>query len=145
MRAGRVLVICPNCGDVTFVLHAAELRMVEGIERLEPELEAQLLRNREVLEQRQVEVVDAGRAQDVATGAAKDARRWLREGALVEPLVNSTSGSALRVADEVRPVGAEGVEEAAGIRRRNRDRKSLLERGDAVHLPAANDQHPPLC
>src|SRR5581483_4575236 len=63
----------------------------------------------------------------------------LREGALVEPRGDSAGGAALRVADEVRPVSPEGVEEAADVSRRDRDRESLLERGDAVHLPAANN------
>src|SRR5262249_31748506 len=100
----------------------------------------QLLRDRKVLEHGQIEVVDARRPQDVATGTAKDARRRLRKGALVEPRGDGSSGPAVRVADEVRPVGPEGVEEAAGVSRRDRDRESFLDRGDPVHLPAANNR-----
>ena len=51
--------------------HAAELRVVEGVERLEPELQARALREVEVLEEREVQVAEAGSAQDVALGVAE--------------------------------------------------------------------------
>src|SRR5215470_4124836 len=104
-------------------LRVHELRMVECIERLQPELKAQPLRNRKVLEQRQIEIIDARRAQDVATRGARDARRRLCERGFVEPRVNRARDAAVGVADKVRAVGSEAVEDAARISRRDRDRK----------------------
>ena len=113
--------------------------MVEGIERLQPQLDAHSLGDSKVLEQRQIEVVDAGCSEDVATRVAKGSLRGLSKGARVEPLVDGAGGTAFCVADDIRPVGSEGVEQTSIVTRCDCDRKSILKSGDAIDLPSADD------
>src|SRR5262245_756156 len=117
-------------------LQLQKLRMVESVERLQPELEAQPLCNRKVLEQGKIEIIDARRSQDVSARVARDAWCRLRERGFVKPRVNRACSPAAGLADEVRAVRSEAVEDAARISRRDRDRKSPLKSGDAIDLPA---------
>ena len=54
--------------------HIRELRMVERVERLQPELQPDSVRDREVLEQREIQVVHAGPAFGVPSEIAERAR-----------------------------------------------------------------------
>src|SRR5215510_3129296 len=113
------------------------LRMVEGIEGLEAELEAHSFGNREVFKQPRVPVVDARRAQDAAPRSAQKTRVGLFERGLVKPTVDLADDASF--ADEVRAVCSLAVIQTTGVSRLDRHWEPLLERGDRVHLPTADD------
>src|SRR5439155_14847488 len=119
-------------------LHAYEIRVVEGVERFEPELQARTPREIEVLEQREIKVVDGGPAQHVARGVAELAEGRLGEGGGIEPLLDRSW--ARRIAGDVRPIRAEAVEDVPEIGGPDRDREPVLPGVDAVHLPTADDR-----
>src|SRR6185503_8299185 len=89
--------------------HTEQVRVVQRVERLQPELESGVPGQREVLEEAQVQIADAGSTQDAPARVAERAKSGLRESRRVEPL---RDGSAARVdvAYDVRTVGTEAIE-----------------------------------
>src|SRR5262249_34389426 len=116
----------------------APLGVVEGIERLEAELEAHFLRNGEVLEQSRVPVVNARSPQNAAARSAQESLFRLLERRDVKPLVKGFSQS--RLSHEISPVRAERVIQSAQIGRGDSHGESTLESGDGVDLPAADHE-----
>ena len=66
--------------------NAAELRVVENVEKFRPEFQIRFFCDSRVLVQREVPVVYAGTMKEATVGIAKDARDFGREGGCVEPL-----------------------------------------------------------
>ena len=129
MRPGRARIQDPESRTRNVTCPSpVELRVVEEIERLEPELQPHVAAGLEVLEQREIEVVDAGAAQDVASGVAELPESRLREGGRVEPLFDALVESDVRIADEVGAIGTERVVQSAEIRGLNRDRETAAAR-----------------
>ena len=87
MRAGRADVTTPKLLDARFVATLENCVWLKRVERLQPELQPHLVREREVLEQRQVQVVDARAALGVPPEVAELTWRGLRERRGVEPPV----------------------------------------------------------
>src|SRR5262245_42633282 len=114
------------------------LGVVEGVERLEAELEAHFLRNGEVLEQPRVPVVNAWSPQNAAARSAQESSERLRKRRDVKPLVNGFRQS--RLPHEISPVRAEGVIQSVEIGRGDSHGESTLESGDGVDLPAADHE-----
>src|SRR5688572_15592892 len=112
--------------------------MVQGIERLEPELKLDSSGENEVLEQRKIKVVHSGTALRVAPERTELSLPRLCKRGRVEPSVYG-SLAAVRVANEIRSVRAERVVEPTTIGRRDRQREPALPRVDAIDLPAADD------
>jgi len=73
-----------------------ELRVVEHVVHLPAELQAALAADREVLEEREIPVVDPGRAEDVARLVSVVSARGPRKGAGVEP-APGPSGAGFRL------------------------------------------------
>ena len=89
-------------GDV----RRTEVRVVERVEDLGPELEGTPVRDLEVLGEREVEVGDPGTAHDPDAGVAERLRRRLNAGERVgvEPARQRALGlGQLGIADQVRP------------------------------------------
>src|SRR5215472_390056 len=76
----NITIICSGLRDVTkrsgvqSCVGIAKVRVIEDIEHLGAELEFRSLFNREVLEQREVRVNEAGPIEDVSSGIAKGER-----------------------------------------------------------------------
>ena len=86
-----------------FVSTAVELRVVERVERFEPELQLACVRpGSKFLNSGEVQIVHAGSAQDVAPGVAELPERRLRERRGVEPLLDGAAAD-VGIADDVRP------------------------------------------
>ena len=66
--------------------------MVDDVEQFRPELEALLLRYREVLANAEVPFPESGVAKDVARLLAEGSGRGLGEGGLIEPDASFTNG-----------------------------------------------------
>src|SRR6185295_9061409 len=96
---------------------ALELRMVERVERLQPELQSHLPGKLKVLEQREIEVVDAGAAFGISPEIPEFTQRWLRECRRVEP-TSHRSLIDLWIANQIRAVRAERVVQPSEIGRR---------------------------
>ena len=144
MRAGRAAVTTPKLAAVRFVSTVCELRMVERVERLQPELQPDAARHREVLEQREIQIVHARSAFGVPSERAERAGRRLREGRGVEPAAHRP----LARRSDLRPESARFVPavsfsppgSAAVIVSGN----PRCQRVDAVDLPSADHRilHP---
>ena len=74
MRPGRADVTTPKFVRRQIRRHAVELRVVQRVERLEPELQPRAASELEVLEQREIQVVHSGPAQDVPPRGAEAPR-----------------------------------------------------------------------
>src|SRR4029079_17115304 len=110
-------------GDVLgYPLH---LRMVERVEGFHAELQGRVPGEREVLEESQIQVVDAGPSQDAAAGVAELAQGGLCERRRVEQLLHRSAPGA-DVAHDVAAVGAEGVKDTAHVGREYRDGEASL-------------------
>src|SRR5262245_52781362 len=105
--------------------------MVEGVERFQPELQPCAMREVEVLEHCQVEVVDTRPALGVSSECPERPWRGLCEGRRIEP-PRDRSFVDTWIAYQIGPVSAKGVVQPAEIGRRDRDRESLLPGVNAV-------------
>ena len=96
---------------------SAVLRVVEGVERLHPELHVHPLVKREGLTQTEVPVVKAGPPQEVPSRVAVAGHTRLGKCGRVKPLVKTPLESAVRIADDVGPVAnaEDGVKETERI------------------------------
>src|SRR5262245_51158831 len=117
-----------------------EVRTVEEIEELRPELQPVALGERDVLQQRKVHVVRPGTFQDVATRRAQRAERLQYEGVGVEKSRDCLLiVRQVRVTDHIRSAVAndtQAVVLAIGAEV-SRERQSRLLGDDASHLPIA--------
>ena len=113
--------------------------MVERVEGFHPELQGRVPREEEVLEETQVQVVDAGPPQDAAAGVAEGAQGGLSERSGVEPLLDGAA-AGVDVAHDIGPVGAEAVEHASDVVGRDLEGEAPLPEVDAVDLPAADER-----
>jgi hypothetical protein len=75
----------PGCRRRQADVYICPLRMVEDVERLEPQLKPGVFCEVEVLEQGHVEVENSRAINRIAMKVAKAARSWLREGSGVVP------------------------------------------------------------
>ena len=80
MRAARADVTTPKLADEMFVDTFDELRMVQRVERLQPELQPNAAGQREILEQREIQVVHARPAFGIPSEVAERPGRRLSEG-----------------------------------------------------------------
>src|ERR1700722_9658829 len=92
------------------VVRQPKVRVVEDVEELRAELDAFRLPNRDVLEQREVPLLQRRSGQDVTARVAElpglCVRVQLLERFHVEPLLNRAR-SSVRIANEVRPIARE--------------------------------------
>ncbi len=131
----------PRRADVR--VRVVELRRIEGVEHLRAELQAsRLIRAQpEILEERKVELLRAGAAQDVAPRVAKGELRRRGETACVEPAVDRTLGAGQHGVASRHDVGALA---AAAVERVDRGvhgkGEAAVKLHDAVQLPAADER-----
>ena len=137
IRPGRADVTTPKFAEVMFCDTPANCGWLNALKASTRNCRRRVPGEGEVLEEAQIQVVDAGPSQDAAAGVAEGAERRLGEGGGVEPLLDRAA-AGVDVAHDVRPVGAEGVEDASQVSREYRDREATLPEVDPVHLPAAD-------
>src|SRR5688572_26665 len=113
--------------------------MVQRVERLETQLQAYSASELEVLEHREVQIVDPWTAFGVASQIAESTLGGLLERRCIEPPRDRALVYA-RIPDEIRAIGALRVVEASEVCGGDRDRETVLPGVDAVHLPAADDR-----
>src|SRR5581483_302415 len=141
---GRVLLAADyaECGGINADVWNAELCTVERVERLGPELHLHAVGDRRVLEQGYVEVVHAGATQvrHQPGRIPKRERSVERELRRVEIPEQARGDWSVERGVHAGPVGTLGAgKRAAAVAAVNGERKSALEGGVAVHLPAADD------
>ena len=121
-----------------FVPGAAKLGVFVRLKRLGTKLHAHPLTDLELLEQRQIQILEAVFAQDIRARIAVSEVRRHREGRLIKPLRDRRIVE-LAGADAVGPLAADaGVRHIA--RDGRRERPPAAQHQNALHLPAA--QHP---
>ena len=118
-----------SSGNVRLSGIHAVLSVVEGVEGFQSQLEADSFRKLERLRKIHVPVVDSGLGQEITPRVTKHSPGTLAEGGCVEPLSNVLD--EMWLSGNVRTHGDEsGLEGAALVRRRNREREAPLEGGD---------------
>src|SRR5690348_15667877 len=117
------------------------LRMVEGIERLQPQLQPHLFAEFEVLEQGHVPVIDSRPTQDVPARGANHACVGLRECRRIKPLRDTLVKSRVWISDQIGPI-IEIVEGTSLILGVDRVGETSLESYNPVQLPAASNEIP---
>src|SRR6188508_3007830 len=94
------------------------------------------MREFDVLEEREIQVIDPGATLCIAAQIAKLAERRLRKRGCVEPLGDCSLIDG-GIADKIRPVRSERVVQSAKISGGNSERESMLPGVDSVQLPPA--------
>ena len=137
MRAGRAAVTTPKLLAVRFVDDVVNCVWLNTLNDSSRNCSRTPRVDREVLEQREIQVVHSGSTFRVPSKRAVRPRRRLRERRRVEPPAHRPLAS-VRVSDQIGAVGASGVVEPARIGGRDRQREPALPRVDAVDLPSAD-------
>ena len=114
MRAGRAEVTTPKLLAARFVSTFANCVWFSALNDSSRNCSRTPLCDREILEEREVQVVHPGAALGVSSQVTERAGRWLREGGGVEPPVHGPVAGT-RIPHEIGPVGAERVVEPAKI------------------------------
>src|SRR5439155_12682685 len=118
---------------------AIPLRVVECIERLQPQLQPHFFPEFEVLEEGHVPVIDSRPTQDVPARGANHASVGLRECRRIKPLGDTLVKSAVWISDQMGPIIeiVEGTSQVLGV---DRVGETPLESSNAIQLPAADNQ-----
>src|SRR5438093_458989 len=118
---------------------AIPLRVVECIERLQPQLQPHFFAEFEVLEEGHVPVIDSRPTQDVPARGANNASVGLRECRRIEPLSDTLVKSAVWISDQMGTI-IEIVEGSSLILGIYGVGEAPLKSNDAIHLPAADNE-----
>src|SRR5262245_58659390 len=124
------------------IIRQVEVRMIEQIKRLRPELQVESFFQTRRLHQRSIHILESRSFQYVSPGVSKSPESRKRKRRGVEPLIDRAM-RRLRVADDVWTiVGAKAKRRTAGVavvdlrQQRNSERPAALKSHDAKALPA---------
>src|SRR5437879_10291293 len=115
--------------------------MVQQVERLRPKLQARSLRQARGLEQRKIQIRQAGTDQDIAAGIAKGSRWRQSEGGSIRPMLRRSQVDALQRSTrrKVGPIGIVCIAIARLIKTEyGSEGEAALQADDCVRLPTGH-------